>query len=75
MRPTTTKWPPLKHERYVGKWPPRFKTPAKKPKRPKPRSRGTTWAAYIEAMIAKHGSPEAWRAASDAWWGARSGAA
>src|SRR5262245_47443451 len=58
MRPTTTKWPPLKHERYVGKWPPRFKTPrvrrASKPRPPK------TWSDYVPAMIERHGSVAAW---------------
>jgi hypothetical protein len=67
-RPTTDKWPPLKHERYVGKWPPKWKTPPYKPgRRRKPRTREETWALYIEAMVAKHGSPEAWAAASDSW--------
>jgi hypothetical protein len=60
-RPTTTKWPPAKGVKYVGKWPPRFRTPPVKPLlhgvRLKPRDRKPD---YIRAMIEKHGSREAW---------------
>jgi hypothetical protein len=61
-RPTTTKWPPQRGEHYVGEWPPRFKTPAKPAKKPKPRHRG---ADYVAAMIERHGSLQAWHAARE----------
>jgi hypothetical protein len=62
-RPTTKKWPPARGERYVGKWPPRFKTPPVKPLhsvKTKPRDRRPD---YLKAMIEKHGSIEAWEQA------------
>jgi hypothetical protein len=62
-RPTTTKWPPAPGERYVGKWPPKWRTPAR---RPKPSKRRSTGHDYERAMIQKHGSLEAWQAAR---WG------
>jgi len=62
-RPITKKWPPKRGERYIGRWPPKFKTPPCSPpwRRPKHNPAIET-AKYRAAMIEKHGSIEAWEA-------------
>jgi len=60
-RPTTKRWPPKRGEKYVGRWPPRFKTPPAKPlHKVTPRDRKPD---YLKAMIQKHGTIEAWELA------------
>jgi hypothetical protein len=67
-RPTTTRWPPARGEKYIGKWPPRFKTPPTKPLhniKVKPRDHRPD---YIKAMIEKHGSLENWEQIRGGRW-------